>query len=133
MELVRCWEEEGVTIPEPYHRNLKIFFAPDKLGVREISFQQAIIFPGGKTDYHKHDRPELIYVVEGEGKSVCEGVETSVEKDVVIWVPAGEMHQIINTGDENIKLATVFIPGYEAKELYASRLKAAEEARGDKE
>ena len=131
MEIARCWKEEGVTIPKPYHRNLKFIFAPDKMGVQEISFQQALIFPGGKTDYHKHDRPEWIYVVEGQGKSICDDVEISIEKDVALWVRAEEMHQIINTGDETMKLVTIFIPGYESKGLYETCLKAAEKAQGD--
>ena len=132
MELVRCWEEEGVTIPEPYHRNIKFIFAPDKLGVPELGFQIVTLSPGGRTDYHKHDRPELIYVVDGQGRTVCDGVEHDVETDVVLWVRAEEVHQMINTGEQNMKLATVFVPGYDSNELSTSRLKVAEDARDEK-
>lgn len=65
MEVIRCWEEKGVTISEPYKRHIRVMLAPDKRGVTEISFNQALIYPGSKTDYHIHDRPELIYVVSG--------------------------------------------------------------------
>lgn len=125
MEVVRCWEEEGVIIPEPFHRKLKVILAPDKRDVHEASFNQAIIFPEGKTDYHSHDRPELIYVVHGRGVSVCSDVRSPIETDMVLWVRAGEMHQIINTGDDEMKLATVFVPPITAEVLCSTCLDSA--------
>ncbi len=131
MKLVKAWEEEGVEIPAPYRRRIKVLFAPDKEGVEEITFSHAILPPEGRTDYHDHDRPELIYVVSGEGICVSEGEEVPIKEDVAMWVPAGEKHQIINTGYEQIKLATVFIPPYLAKDNYdrcrEAALKAKEE------
>ncbi len=128
MEVIKCWEEEGQTIPEPYKRHIKVMLAPDKRGVPEIAFSHAIIYPHSKTDYHEHDRPELILIVSGRGISVCDGKETPIEPDMALWVKAGEMHQVINTGDESIKLATVFVPGYTAKENLDRIVKAAEDA-----
>ncbi len=125
MKLVKAFEEQGQTIPEPYKRNIKVLFAPDKNDVPEITFSHAIIYPHSQTDYHKHDRPELIYIVTGRGVSLCEGEEVAVEPDTVLWVPAGEMHQMINRSDETMKLATVFIPGYTAEENYARCQNAA--------
>ena len=52
MEIVRAWEEQGVKIPAPYSRTIKMLFAPDKGDVAEISFSFALIDPLGKTDYH---------------------------------------------------------------------------------
>lgn len=127
MKVVRAWEEPGVTIPQPYQRNIKVLFAPDQHGVPEITFSHALIYPRQQTDYHKHDRPELIYVVSGRGISICEGEEVPVEPDVVLWVEAGEMHQMINRSDETMKLATVFIPAYTAAENYERCRAAAQE------
>jgi mannose-6-phosphate isomerase-like protein (cupin superfamily) len=125
MEIIRCWEEEGMTIPEPYKRHLKVFLAPDKRSVSEITFSHAIIYPKSKTDYHKHDRPELIMVLSGRGVSICDGIETPLEPDMALWVKAGEMHQIVNYGEEAMKLATVFIPAYTAEELLGGIMEAA--------
>lgn len=114
MKVVKTWEEEGVTIQEPFKRTIKAIFSPDeeKGGIKELLFTHAIIYPHSQTDYHSHDRPELIYIVYGRGMSVCEGEEIPIETDVALWVPAGEKHQIKNTGDESMKLATVFVPGF---------------------
>ena len=125
MKVVKAWEEAGVEIPAPFQRRIKVLFAPDKEGVKEITFSHAILPPQGRTDYHSHDRPELIFVVSGEGLCVHEGVETPIKEDMAMWVPAAELHQIINTGYVPIKLATVFIPAYTAAENYGRCLDAA--------
>ena len=131
MILARAWEEDGVEIPAPYQRRIKVLFAPDKHGVQELTFSHAILPPGGQTDYHTHDRPELIYVIRGEGICVHDGARTPITEDVALWVPAGEAHQIINTGADALKLATVFVPGYTAGENYKRCLDAAQAANGE--
>jgi len=124
MEIIKCWEEKGELINEPFKRNIKLFYGPDKRNVPEINFTQAIIYPGYGTDYHMHDRPELIYVVSGKGIAISEGKEYPIETDVVFWIPGGVMHEVKNTGDETLKLATVFVPGYSAAE-HIGRIKDA--------
>jgi len=125
MKIVRAWEEKGVEIPAPYRRQIKVIFAPDKEGVEELLFSHAIIAVNSRTDYHTHDRPELIYVVSGQGNCVHEGQETPIQADVALWVTAGEKHQIVNTGDVPLKLATVFVPAFKASENYQRCLDAA--------
>ncbi len=131
MKVVKAWEEKGVTIQEPYKRTIKTIFSPDedKGNIEELLFTHAIIYPHSQTDYHAHDRPELIYVVSGRGICICEGEEIPVESDVALWSAAGEKHQIINTGDESMKLATVFVPGFSWKENIKRCEGAAEEGR----
>lgn len=125
MKVVKAWEEQGVTVPDPYRRTIKVLLAPDKEGVDELTLSHAILHPGGQTDYHSHDRPELICVLAGRGIAVCEGAEMPVEPDVVLWVARGEKHQMRNTGAETLKLLTVFIPAYTAEENYRRCLEAA--------
>ena len=128
MEIVKAWEEEGVKIPAPYSRTIKVLMAPDKGNVKELSFNFALVDPNGQTDYHAHDRPELIYVVSGRGVCICEGESFDVQGDVVLWVRAGEKHQMKNTGAETLKLATVFIPAYTTEFSYERCLEAARAA-----
>ncbi len=127
MKLVKAWEEQGVEIPAPYHRQIKVLFAPDKEGVEEITFGRAILPPNGRTDYHLHDRPELIYLVSGKGICVHEGEQTPVQEDIALWIPKGELHQMINTGDIPLKLATVFVPAYKASDNYKRCIDAAQD------
>ncbi len=128
MVIVKASEEEGVKIPAPYSRRIKVLLAPDKNGVEELSFNFALIDPGSQTDYHGHDRPELIYVVSGEGDCVTADGKFEIKADTILWVLAEEEHQVINTGDSTLKLATAFFPGYTAKYSYERCLDAAAEA-----
>jgi quercetin dioxygenase-like cupin family protein len=114
MRVVKGWEEEGITIQEPYKRTIKTIFSPDeeKGGIKELLFTHAILYPHSQTDYHTHDRPELIYVVYGRGVSICDDKEIKIQTDMALWVLAGEKHQIKNTSDETMKLATMFVPGF---------------------
>lgn len=125
MEIVKAWEEAGVKIPPPYSRTIKVLMAPDRVNVEELTFSFALIDPGSQTDYHAHDRPELIYIVSGQGVSICEGESVEVKEDVVLWVRAGEHHQMKNTGTETLKLATVFVPAYTAESNYQRCMDAA--------
>jgi len=125
MEIVKAWEEEGVKVPAPYARTIKVFFAPDRHNVEDLTFTFALIDPGGKTDYHTHDRPELIYIVSGRGQAVCDGISQAVEPDVILYIRAGEKHQMINTGPETLKLATVFVPAITAEFNYNRCLSGA--------
>jgi mannose-6-phosphate isomerase-like protein (cupin superfamily) len=125
MKIVKAWEEEGVRIPAPYSRHIKVLFAPDKQGVEELTLSHVILPAMGRTDYHEHDRPELIYVASGEGLCVHEGEETRIVPDVAMWVPAGEKHQIVNTTAGELKIITVFVPAYHAQQNYERCLNAA--------
>lgn len=133
MKIVNAREENGVEVPAPYRRQVKVLLAPDKEGVEELTFSHAILPPSGRTDYHVHDRPELIYVVSGRGICVHEGEETGVQEDMVLWVPTGEHHQLINSGDTPLKLATVFVPAYTATQNYKRCLDAAAKAEAPKQ
>jgi quercetin dioxygenase-like cupin family protein len=125
MKLAKAWEEQGVQIPPPYSRCIKVLFAPDKEGVDELTLSHVILPPNGRTDAHTHDRPELIYVAAGEGLCVNEGKETRIVPDMALWVPAGEKHQLINTAAADLKIITVFVPAYHAQQNYARCLNAA--------
>jgi len=100
MEIIKCWEEQGETIPEPYARHIKVMLAPDRRDVPEITFSHAIVYPHSQPAYPCHDRPELIQIISGRGVSVCDGVKTPIEPDMALSIRAGEMHQVINTGEQ---------------------------------
>jgi mannose-6-phosphate isomerase-like protein (cupin superfamily) len=125
VEVLRFWEEEGVTVTEPYKRHIKVMLAPDRRNAPELTFSQVLIYPESKTDYHAHDRPELIVVVSGRGKSICDGKEIGVQADMALWIKPGEKHQLINDGDEMLKLYTFFTPAFSAHDLLSGIMKAA--------
>ncbi len=126
MKLINTHEIEGKIIPDPYKRLIKVVFSSDINNVPEINFSSVSIFPKSKTDYHGHDRPELIYIVSGEGILNCNRKEYKIKEGVVIWVTSKDKHQIINTGNDFLKIVTVFIPGYDSRELLGGIIESAE-------
>ena len=57
-----------------------------------------------------HEVDQVLYVVEGEGKVVLDGASQEFEKGMIVVVPAGVRHNVINTDDEPMKLFTVYAP-----------------------
>lgn len=56
------------------------------------------------------DRDQFFRIEEGEGIIVIDGVENRVEDDHAVIVPAGARHNVVNTGDEPLKLYTLYAP-----------------------
>lgn len=120
--VVGAREEQGYTVPSPYKREIQHIFAPDKRQVKELTFSRCVISPGSRTSKHEHDRGELIYIVNGQGKFIMDDEIYPIASDMSLWVPKEVTHQLINTGDKSIKIVTVFVPAYESEKLRESIL-----------
>lgn len=56
------------------------------------------------------DRDQFFRFEEGEGEVHIDGVVHEVEDDIAVIVPAGARHNVVNTGDEPLKLYTLYAP-----------------------
>jgi mannose-6-phosphate isomerase-like protein (cupin superfamily) len=68
------------------------------------------LIPGEEIGTESHDGDQLLYAVKGEGVAVINGVQEPFEKGMMLCVPAGAEHNVINTGDEPFKLFTIYAP-----------------------
>ena len=69
------------------------------------------IQPGDEIGEEVHDdRDQFFRVEEGEGEVRIDGKVSKVEGDDAIIVPAGARHNIVNTGDEPLRLYTLYAP-----------------------
>jgi quercetin dioxygenase-like cupin family protein len=125
VEIAHRADEAGISVPPPYRRNIRVLLAPDRQSVSELTFTLVEIPAGSGTDEHTHDRLELIYIVEGRAIISCNGQPSSVSQDDVILVRSGELHRVANGGDDTLRMATVFVPGYPAAENYERCLTSA--------
>jgi mannose-6-phosphate isomerase-like protein (cupin superfamily) len=57
-----------------------------------------------------HTLDQCLYVAEGTGEAVLDGVRTAIHAGSVIVVPAGVHHNIINTGSVPLRLSTLYAP-----------------------
>jgi len=67
--------------------------------------------PGEDTGEEVHAAHDQFFRVEdGEGVVVINGARTPIKDDDAVIVPAGARHNIINTGQEPLKLYTLYGP-----------------------
>lgn len=55
-----------------------------------------------------HDVDQFIRVESGKAKSILNGVERELEDDFSVIIPAGTEHNIVNIGDEDLKLYSIY-------------------------
>jgi mannose-6-phosphate isomerase-like protein (cupin superfamily) len=60
------------------------------------------------TEVHKLD--QFFRVEQGNGEAVLDGVRTEIRAGFAVVVPAGTMHNIVNTGSVPLKLYTLYAP-----------------------
>jgi mannose-6-phosphate isomerase-like protein (cupin superfamily) len=68
------------------------------------------LHPGEEIGEEVHRVDQILYMVKGEGEAVIEGKTNEFEKGAAIVVPSGLRHNIRNTGDEPLKLFTIYSP-----------------------
>ncbi len=125
MEVVKCGKKMGLLYQLHFRGISRYFSHQTKRDVPEMTFTHRAAVSTKQNRLSLHDKPELIQIVSGHGIAICDGVETQIGPDMALYVRAGEMHQVINTGDESLKLATVFVPGFPATENFKRCLDAA--------
>lgn len=68
---------------------------------RVISMTLGGLEPGQSTRKHRHSYETMIYVLEGEGKSIINGREVPWKSGDAIYVPVWSWHQHVNLSTEN--------------------------------
>ena len=113
MKHVKEHEIEGERFETPYARIIKHLAAPWTLGTSRLWMGVSEIALGGKSNLHTHDdAEEIFYVVSGYGKiRVGEEVE-DIGPGSCIFVPIGNEHQLINSGDEILKIVAATAPPF---------------------
>lgn len=62
---------------------------------------------GGYSPKHEHPWPHINYILEGEGYVYLNGEKTSVKAGSYAYIPAGELHQFVNTGNSTFKFICI--------------------------
>lgn len=68
------------------------------------------IEPGDEIGEETHDVDQILVFVQGTGEAVLNGARSGVVTNQLVIVPAGTLHNFINTGNEPLKLYTVYSP-----------------------
>lgn len=67
--------------------------------------------PGEEIGLETHEGHDQFFrIEEGSAKAIVNSIEYLLKEDDVLVVPSGAEHNIINTGDEELKLYTIYAP-----------------------
>ena len=66
--------------------------------------------PGEEIGEEVHALDQFIRIESGKGKAILDDVPHNIESEYAVLVPAGTKHNIVNTGDAEMKLYTVYAP-----------------------
>lgn len=87
--------------------------------------------PGEEIGEETHESiDQFIRVEQGTGTSVFNGVEYPISNGVAFIVPQGTKHNVINTGQDDLKLYSVYSPPNHMKDVIH---KAKKDAESDEE
>ena len=68
------------------------------------------LLPGEEIGVEVHKVDQFFRIEAGEGKAIVDDEEYRLEDGVALLVPAGSEHNLINTGDVDLKLYTIYSP-----------------------
>jgi mannose-6-phosphate isomerase-like protein (cupin superfamily) len=67
--------------------------------------------PAGEIGEEVHtDVDQILVFVTGEGAAVLDGERSHVSPGHLVHVPAGTLHNVVNTGSVDLKLYTIYAP-----------------------
>jgi mannose-6-phosphate isomerase-like protein (cupin superfamily) len=66
--------------------------------------------PGEEIGEEVHELDQFIRIEEGAGKVILDGAESVVEAEFAVTIPSGTKHNVINTGNIEMKLYTIYSP-----------------------
>lgn len=94
----------AATLPGIEHTTL----ASADLGARQLSVWRQTVAPGAATPPHRHDCEEVVLVESGRGHLHIDGALVEFGPHSTLVLPAGREHQIVNSGDEPLRLLAAF-------------------------
>jgi mannose-6-phosphate isomerase-like protein (cupin superfamily) len=66
--------------------------------------------PGDEIGEETHDLDQFIRIEEGAGEIVLSGIKHDARGGIAVLIPAGVKHNVINTGDTDLKLFSIYSP-----------------------
>lgn len=95
---------EQISLENDFFR--KVLYTDPRLQLVVMS-----LLPGEDIGSEVHKLDQFIRVEKGEGKAVLNGEETALSDGMVVIIPAGTTHNIINTSPTSaMKLYTLYAP-----------------------
>ncbi len=95
-------EQTPVTMPGAQGAKMRMLIGPRE-DAPTFHMRHFEVAPGGHTPHHQHDFEHEILILRGAGLARSAQGERRFKAGDVIWVPANEMHQFENAGNEPLE------------------------------
>lgn len=123
MKYIREQDVEGDRIGPPHQRVIRHLVTPEKMGSKFLWLGTSSVDPGFKSNAHAHeDQEEVFYCVSGQGRIKVDDEEAPLEPGAVVFCPPGSVHQLINDGDEVMKVVSAVAPPFIPEKYKADHL-----------
>ncbi len=87
------------------------FFRKEITTLGHVQVTLMSIPPGGEVGMETHhDVDQILIFVAGKGEASLNGVVSPIEPGSLFSVPLGTEHNFVNTGDEAMKIISVYAP-----------------------
>ena len=125
MIVAKSNKAKSFMMPEPHQRELKVLLSPSlQVDVEGLSVGMTILTPGKSSSFHSHDvECETWIIVSGEGEVRVGEERELVGPESVVFLPRNIKHQIINTGQEPLRMFWIYTPPGGEKSILAGEIK----------
>ncbi len=125
MIVAKSNKAKSFMMPEPHQRELKVLLSPSlQADVEGWSVGMTILPPGKSSSFHSHDvECETWIIVSGEGEVRVGEERELVGPESVVFLPRNIKHQIINTGQEPLRMFWIYTPPGGEKSILAGEIK----------
>ncbi len=103
-------------------RGTKIKLIDTRHGTEKVDVHLNTLIPGGpRGPMHRHSKADNVYIVRrGKGEMIVEGKTYVLEKDQVVFIPAGLVHSLSNVSDETFEIFEIYAPAGKDFDFIAS-------------
>lgn len=113
MKTIREQDVVGDRIGPPHQRVIRHLVTPETMGSQHLWLGTSSVDPGFTSNAHAHqDQEEVFYCVAGTGKIKVDDEVATLEPGVVVYVPPQAIHQLINDGEEILKVVSAVAPPF---------------------
>lgn len=96
-------EQNDLYLDGAAHVRMRMLIGPDD-GADTFHMRHFEYQPGGHTPYHQHGYEHEALVLKGQGMLKSAGGDLPLHSGDVVWIPANEQHQFLNTGSEPLEI-----------------------------
>lgn len=94
--------------PSPFPGIRHATLAGSQQGLSQLSLWQQVLDPGCATPPHRHDCEEVVLCEAGHGALLYGPHRLRFGPNTTVCIPRNELHQLVNDGDEPLRITAVF-------------------------